>query len=41
MWILILGFDGFDDLKVVEKVGSKYVINVFFLIYYFFQDIDK
>lgn len=36
MNIFIFGVDGFDDLKVVEKVGKKNVNNVFFFVYYFF-----
>ncbi|WAM35800.1 ABC transporter substrate-binding protein [Caldicellulosiruptor acetigenus] len=41
MWIPILGSDGFDDPKVVEKAGSKYATNVFFSTHYSSQDTDK
>lgn len=41
MWIPILGADGFDDPKVVEKAGSKYATNVFFSTHYSSQDTDK
>uniref|UniRef100_A0A7C5V192 ABC transporter substrate-binding protein n=1 Tax=Caldicellulosiruptor owensensis TaxID=55205 RepID=A0A7C5V192_9FIRM len=41
MWIPILGSDGFDDPKVVEKAGSKYATNIFFSTHYSSQDTDK
>ncbi|WAM34259.1 ABC transporter substrate-binding protein [Caldicellulosiruptor morganii] len=41
MWMPILGADGFDDPKVVEKAGSKYATNIFFSTHYSSQDTDK
>lgn len=41
MWLPILGGDGFDDPKVVEKAGNKYATNVFFSTHYSSQDTDK
>lgn len=41
MWMPILGSDGFDDPKVVEKAGKKYATNVFFSTHYSSQDTDK
>ncbi|MEZ0536036.1 ABC transporter substrate-binding protein [Caldicellulosiruptoraceae bacterium PP1] len=37
----ILGADGFDDPKVVEKAGKTYSNNVFFSAHYSSQDTDK
>uniref|UniRef100_A0A7C5V5I5 ABC transporter substrate-binding protein n=1 Tax=Caldicellulosiruptor owensensis TaxID=55205 RepID=A0A7C5V5I5_9FIRM len=37
----ILGGDGFDDPKVVEKAGKKNANNVFFSAHYSSQDTDK
>jgi len=36
----ILGGDGFDDPKVVEKAGKKFANNVFFSAHYSSQDTD-
>lgn len=37
----ILGSDGFDDPKVIEKAGKKYATNVYFSTHYSSQDTDK
>lgn len=37
----ILGGDGFDDPKVVEKAGKKFANNVFFSAHYSSQDTDS
>ncbi|WPX10080.1 ABC transporter substrate-binding protein [Anaerocellum danielii] len=41
MKLPILGADGFDDPKVVEKAGKKNANNVFFSAHYSSQDTDK